>query len=50
MMSNGVINPTENVSDVMTTLNAALEISKSNNEKISTIIGEIKTQRQVLGD
>ena len=50
MMSNELMNPTENFSDVMTTLNAALELSKSNTENISTIIGEIKTQRQVIGN
>lgn len=50
MMSNELMNTTENFSDVMTTLNAALELSKSNTENISTIIGEIKTQRQVIGD
>lgn len=50
MMSNELMNPTENFSDVMITLNAALELSKSNTENISTIIGEIKTQRQVIGN
>lgn len=50
MMSNELMNTTENFSNVMTTLNAALELSKSNTENISTIIGEIKTQRQVIGD
>ena len=50
MMSNELMNPTENFSDVMATLNAALELSKSNTENISTIIGEIKTQRQVIGN
>lgn len=50
MMSNELMNPTENFSDVMITLNAALELSKSNTENISTIIGEIKTQHQAIGN
>ena len=50
MIDNELMNPTENFSDVMITLNAALELSKSNTENISTIIGEIKTQRQVIGN
>lgn len=50
MMNNELMNTNKNFNDAMVALNAALELSKSNTENISTIIGEIKTQRRAIGD
>ena len=50
MIDNELMETKKNFNNVMETLNAALELSRCNTENISTIIGEIKTQHQAIGN